>query len=283
MTRSDKIRWTVSNLLMLLGLYLLLFVGGRMADEQYNVYAARGDTSESLPAAPVSAGGASVPVASAPVPTPPSATAPEPTATERAPSVRRQSRLQELELDVEPASRLSNIVPPAAPPEAAPVAVPSTVTRIVIPAIGVDRKVVEVGWTVQKGPDGQDVAVWNVDKYRVGHHTGTSNPGGGGNIVLAGHSGGPAYPFNDIFYLKGGDQIQLYSAGQIYDYRVSDHILLDEEGQPLEKRRENARYIGPTDEEMITMVACWPLTGPDKFKQRIVIRAKPAAAFSAAP
>ncbi len=29
-----------------------------------------------------------------------------------------------------------------------------------------------------------------------------------------------------------------------------------------------------------TMIACWPLTGPDKFKQRIVIRAKPASVVS---
>ena len=93
--------------------------------------------------------------------------------------------------------------------------------------------------------------------------------------MLAGHSGGRAYPFNDIYYLKPDDLVQLYSNGQMYDYAVSDHILLDEVGQPLAKRLENARYIGPVDEEVITMVACWPLTGPDKFKQRIVIRAKP--------
>jgi sortase A len=137
--------------------------------------------------------------------------------------------------------------------------------------------VVEVGWTVQH-QDGQEVAVWDVDKYRVGHHKGTSNPGAGGNIVLSGHSGGPAYPFNDIYWLQPGDLIQLYSNGQVYDYNVSDHILVDEVGQPLEKRLENARYIEPTDEEMITMVACWPLTGPNKFSQRIIIRAKPASA-----
>ncbi len=86
---------------------------------------------------------------------------------------------------------------------------------------------------------------------------------------------------NDIYYLKPGDLIQLYSNGKPHDYTVSDHILLDEVGQPLEQRLENARYIGPADEELVTMVACWPLTGRDKFKQRIVIRAKPAGTASA--
>ena len=36
---------------MLLGLYLLFLVGGLMADEQYNVYAASGTTDETVPAA----------------------------------------------------------------------------------------------------------------------------------------------------------------------------------------------------------------------------------------
>ncbi len=129
---------------------------------------------------------------------------------------------------------------------------------------------------IQQAENGQNIAVWDVDKYRVGHHHGTSNPGGGGNIVLAGHSGGYQYPFNDIYYLQAGDVIQLYSNGQLYDYTVTETLVVDEDGQPLEKRLENARYIQPTDEEMVTMVTCWPLTGPDKFKQRVIVRAKPA-------
>ena len=68
---------------------------------------------------------------------------------------------------------------------------PSTISRIVIPQIAIDKKVIEVGWTVEQA-EGQELAIWDVDKYRVGHHSGTSNPGAGGNIVLAGHSGGRA-------------------------------------------------------------------------------------------
>jgi LPXTG-site transpeptidase (sortase) family protein len=172
-----------------------------------------------------------------------------------------------------PNDALSNVVP-AKSNEGEP----STISRMVIPTLELDKKVIEVGWTIQKQADGQEVAVWDVDKYRVGHHKGTSNPGGGGNIVLAGHSGGYAYPFNDIFYLKPGDLIELYSNDQLYQYTVTDHILVDEVGQPLEKRLENARYIEPTDEEVVTMVACWPLTGPNKFAQRIIIRSKPLGA-----
>lgn len=258
MTTRQKILLTISNLLILIGVYLLLFVGGVMADEQYNVYAASGANEELAPvmelAPPVT--DPAQPQADAAVPAP----------------ARPAARFNIPILNNGSAGALTNAVP-----STSAYGGPSTLTRMVIPAIGVDKKVVEVGWTVQQQDDGQEVAVWEVDKYRVGHHQGTSNPGGGGNIVLAGHSGGRAYPFNDIFYLKQGDRIELYSSGQLYEYTVSEHILVDEVGQPLEKRLENARYIEPTDEEIVTMVACWPLTGPDKFKQRIIIRAKPVA------
>lgn len=262
MSRQRKIALTFGNLFILIGVYLLLFVGGLFADQQYNVYAASGGSPIDLP----------TPTRSVPTPTAaaqaangtvtPSAA---PAGTSTATAVPSIETISAPNVD----NQLSNAVPAATGDFG-----PSTLSRIVIPAIAVDRKVVEMGWTVQV-QDGQEVAVWDVDKYRVGHHKGTANPGQGGNIVLSGHSGGWQYPFNDIFYLKQGDLIQLTSNGTVYDYKVSDHILVDEVGQPLEKRLENAKYIEPTDEEMITMVACWPLTGPDKFKQRIIIRAKP--------
>ncbi len=143
-----------------------------------------------------------------------------------------------------------------------------------IPAIQLDKQVAEVAWTTQL-EGGREVAVWDVEKYRVGHHQGSGNPGGGTNIVLAGHSGGRAYPFNDIYYLKPGDLMELWSKGQVFNYAVSEHIVVDEEGQSIEKRIANAHYIQPTDEEVVTLVACWPLTGKDKFKQRVIIRAIP--------
>ena len=273
MTTIGKMLHTLGNLLMLTGLYVLLYVGGLFADEQYNVYAASGANDERTPVVRAGRGDEDIPAVAASLPPLAPAASSATTPVKSSPEARMPRRLSMVEPDGGSEGQLTNVVPAVAAETG-----PSTVTRIVIPAIEVDKKVVEVGWTVERQPDGQAVAIWDVDKYRVGHHRGTANPGGGGNIVLAGHSGGKAYPFNDIYYLKPGYLIQLYSNGDPHDYIVSEHILLDEDGQPLEKRVENARYIGPADEELVTMVACWPLTGPDKFKQRIVIRAKPAGA-----
>lgn len=262
---------------MLTGLYVLLFVGGLLADEQYNVYAASGDTELDLPVA------AEVAPTPAPAePNPPAAAEGNSGAVAQAdpvvadppvPSIAGPSRFDVPFLNNN-SSELTNAAPPMQFGSD-----PSTVSRIVIPAIALDKKVVQVGYAVQQNDDGQPIAVWDVDKYRVGHHQGTSNPGDGSNIVLAGHSGGAAYPFNDIYWLEPGHVIQLTSNDQIYDYTVTERLVVDEDGQPWEKRQENARYMDPTDQEMVTMITCWPLVdqpGIPKFSQRVIVRAQPA-------
>src|SRR6185503_9007519 len=165
-------------------------------------------------------------------------------------------------------------------PDSAQAAKSPTVTRVSIPSIGVDSKVVEVGWDVEQ-QGGQQVAVWQVAEYAVGQHRGSANPGEGGNIVLAGHVGGYGKVFKDLFYVKPGDQITLYSAGQQYMYVVQERLLLTEEGVSAEQHAANAQYIAPTDHEVVTLVTCWPPKGPDRFTQRVVVRAVPFAASSA--
>ena len=150
----------------------------------------------------------------------------------------------------------------------------STVSRVAIPSIGVDSKVVEVGWDVKQQGD-QQVAVWQVAEYAVGQHRGSANPGEGGNVILAGHVGGYGKVFRDLYYVKPGDQITLYSGGQQYLYTVRERLLVTEEGVSVEQHAANAQLIAPTDHEVVTMVTCWPPNGPDKFTQRVVVRAVP--------
>jgi sortase A len=247
--------WMFGHALLLVGAVVLATVGGVWASAQAQIDAARGDVETTVRA--------SIPThpAGSPVrrgrPTEPPAIAPG---------------------SPQPRVPIPILNSSSAMDQSTPVAVTmeerSTITRLVIPAIALDRKVVEVGWSTEE-IDGQDVAVWEVDRYRVGHHHGSSNPGGGSNIVLTGHSGGNAYPFNELFYLKPGDLIEVTSAGQLYQYTVTEQQLVDEVGQPLATRLQNARFMEPTDTEVITMIACWPLTGPTKFSQRVIVRAQP--------
>ena len=240
LSQRAKVLWTFGNLFMLIGLVLLLYVGGIYSQAEYERYAARGDTD---------------------VPAPP-AVVPQDD-QEPAPFV-----APVLSSGASDEGRVVSTVPVVSAEHA------STISRIRIPSISVDSKVVEVGWDVEK-QGGQDVAVWQVAEYAVGQHRGSANPGEGNNIVMAGHVGGYGKVFKDLYYVKPGDQLIINSAGQEYLYTVQERLLVTEEGVSPEQHAANAQLIAPTRQEMVTLVTCWPPKGPDRFTQRVVVRAQP--------
>lgn len=264
--RRQHLYWTLGNLLLFGGLYLLLYVGGLYADVQYHIMAARGDSDIEAPRIVV--GGVDAPVVrSRPVGTP----APAPAASE-APATLPS-------FDAPILAAQGQIASPLPKPE---VVVPvARVERIVLPSIKVDSKVIEVGWDIVE-ENGTQMAVWEVAEYAVGQHHGSANPGEGGNIVLAGHVGGYGKVFRDLYYVLPGDPVVVYSEGRQFKYVVTERYIVDEVGAPAEQRAANAAMIGPTDHEVVTMVTCWPLLGPNKFKQRVIIRATPFGASAPA-
>lgn len=281
-----KALWTLGNFLMLLGVYVLLFVGGLLADERYNYLAAQGDSEIPLPEMPlvattstaVASGAATTPVSivqpTAVAPTPTAAAGQMPEEDDLASMIIERPRYSLLpELNNAGDGKEINTLPPVQSIYFGP----STLASIRIPGIKVNRKVQPVGMRVEV-QNGKPVAFWEVAKYTVGHHENTANPGQQGNIVLAGHSGGDAYPFNALYYLEAGDEILLRTQDdKQHVYVVSERHVVDEVGPQVteEQRRENARFIEPTATEMVTMVTCWPLTGKDKFTQRVIVRAVP--------
>ncbi|HEU5014119.1 MAG TPA: sortase [Roseiflexaceae bacterium] len=240
MTRRAKIFWTLGNCLMLFGVLTLLYAGGLYSIDMYGRYAARGDSD--VPMVVVTE-----------------------TSDEEA----------EPAPFVAPVLNTSSAAAADSSTQAAP-EYHGTVARIVIPSIKVDSKVVEVGWDMESVGD-QQVPVWQVAKYAVGQHEGSANPGEGGNIVMAGHVGGFGLVFKLLYYVKPGDQITLYSNGEQYLYVVKDRLLVQEEGVSPEQHAANAQLIAPTDHEMVTLVTCWPGSGPDKFTKRVVVQAVPFA------
>jgi LPXTG-site transpeptidase (sortase) family protein len=256
-TRRRRVYWTLGNLLAIAGLYLLFYVGGVYSEIAYHRMAARGDSDIAALQVlmDVGAGQADISVTGASVALPSAAPAALPAF--EAPALAGQSEAES----------------GAAPKEVRP----ALVQRIVIPSIKVDSKVIEVGWEVVE-QNGQHVAVWQVAEYAVGQHRGSANPGEGGNIVLAGHVGGYGKVFRDLFYVRPGEPVVLYSEGRQFLYTVKERLVVTEEGVSPEQRAENARLIAPTDYEVVTLVTCWPLTGPQKYTQRVIIRAVPYAA-----
>lgn len=249
LSRRAKLLWTLGNTLMLIGAVLLAYVGGLYAQAEYGRYAARGDTEAPPPRVLSSPNPAALGIL---------------TSNEPAPFVAPL-------LNQAGEGQLISDVPPAS---GAPT---GTVDRVIIPSIELDSKVVEVGWDVQQ-IRGEDVAVWQVAEYAVGHHHGSAGPGGGENIVLAGHVGGYGKVFKDLIAVKPGDSITLYSAGQQYLYTVTEQIVVKEEGVSPEQQAANALYIGPTNHEVVTLITCWPPRGPEKFMYRVIVRATPFGA-----
>jgi sortase A len=131
-------------------------------------------------------------------------------------------------------------------------------TRIVIPTLGIDAPVVKVSW-YRTEINGQVQAAWEVpDAYAAGWHETSAPLGVPGNTVLNGHNTTNGEIFRDLYTLKTGDGIVLYSEGISHTYAVSDTLILPEAGQLLQARLDSARYVMSTDDERLTLVTCHP-------------------------
>ena len=143
--------------------------------------------------------------------------------------------------------------------------------RIVIPAVGLDASVVEVGWQVVRVGE-QVRGVWDTVAGAAGHHRGSADPGQPGNCVLSAHSsdaGGAVVRRLDE--LASGEIVELHTVdGQCYEYIVDTVLVLDELGATLAEKRAHARWLDPTDEPVLTLITCWPAWS---YTHRIVVRA----------
>jgi len=125
---------------------------------------------------------------------------------------------------------------------------PNQALRLVIPAINVDSQVVQ--------GDG-----WEQLKKGVGQHIGSSDPGRNGNMVLSAHDDIFGEIFKNLDKLQPGDELQIYTASQIYTYVITA-----------------ARLVAPTDVSVMnatghpsaTLISCYPYLVD---KQRIVVLA----------
>jgi sortase A len=144
-------------------------------------------------------------------------------------------------------------------------------SHLTIPAINVDSSVIEVGVSPVE-IDGQQAYIWDVAPYAVGHNFSSADPGEGENVVLTGHDDWQGEVFKNLYKLKKGDEVDVQAGDRQIKYHVDDILLLPEVGQPLEKRIENAKFIGTTGDERLTLVTCWPYGVDD---HRVIVIARP--------
>jgi sortase A len=163
--------------------------------------------------------------------------------------------------------------PTAAPAPAAPAAL-APPDRLVAPTIGLDTKVLTVGWHEVKNTNGTTDLEWDVATFAAGWHKTSAPPGQVGNTVIAGHSDIEGEVFKNLAQLKVGDPITIFAGGREFDYKVTDTFIVQEKDVPMEQRLQNARWIGPFPDNRLTMLTCWP---PNNNTHRAFVIARPVA------
>lgn len=148
--------------------------------------------------------------------------------------------------------------------------------RLVIPSIRVDSPVINVSLvtTVRRG---QLVSTWQVARNAVGFHSTSALPGTLGNTVMSGHNNAWGRVFRDLIRIKHGDEIEVHTKDRVLRYKVEDKLLVQQVGTTVAQRHRNATWIGPTDDERLTLVSCWPYRRPT---HRLIVVARPIHAVS---
>ncbi|MCL4397902.1 class F sortase [Patescibacteria group bacterium] len=130
--------------------------------------------------------------------------------------------------------------PKPTPAVISPVNTSNSDNRLIIPAIGLDTKIVPTGL----GPDGLQVVP---DKI-PGWYALDSKPGERGNAVLVGHTPGI---FSKIINLKPGDKI--YADGATYE--VTKNVLYTVSNFPT------SDIYGPSNDFNLIMITCTGISG----------------------
>lgn len=146
---------------------------------------------------------------------------------------------------------------------------PGPAERIVIPTIGVNSRVVEIGAT----REGDGPWVWERPVFSVGHVRWSANPGEGSNIVMAGHISSPIEGEGEVFKRlpeipdllaqKKPVDVILYTAQGRYVYRVTKTMVVEPDASWV---------MDPTPDETVTLITCVP---DYVYSQRLIIVAKP--------
>lgn len=138
---------------------------------------------------------------------------------------------------------------------------PELPTRIVIPAIALDARVVEVGIVIEDGKP-----VWDTAAFAVGYHRGTALPGEKGNTVMAGHISSPLSRKGEVFRrlpeVRIGDRVEVYTAERHITYEITEIRVVAPTA---------VEVMDPTPDATLTLITCYP----DRvYTKRLVVVAK---------
>ena len=124
----------------------------------------------------------------------------------------------------------------------------SAVAMLAIPRLGLSEMVVE-------GAEEHEL------KLGPGHIRGTSLPGDGGNVGVAGHRD---TFFRPLRLIRGNDTIKVIVEEREYEYRVTSTEIVEP---------DDIQVLYPTGHETLTLVTCYPFDFVGAAPKRFVVRA----------
>lgn len=144
--------------------------------------------------------------------------------------------------------------------------------HLAAPAIGLDTTVQPLGWRqVQQGAE--EVSIWHMVDKAAGWHLNSVVPGQVGNAVISGHNNIGGSVFRKLDRLQPGDEITVQTnVGTAVTYLVTEVKIVPEKYASAAQRKANAQAIGPTSDERLTLVTCWPA---NSNTHRVIVVAHP--------
>jgi LPXTG-site transpeptidase (sortase) family protein len=132
--------------------------------------------------------------------------------------------------------------------------------RLIIPTIGLDSKVIQLGTRLDK----RGQLAWETAPFAIGHHRGTAGPGQNGNMVLSGHisSPGEGAVFHHLPDLKVGEGVIVATDERQYLYRVVDRKVVTP---------DEVSVMEPTPDPTATLITCVP---DGIYSHRLVVTAR---------
>jgi LPXTG-site transpeptidase (sortase) family protein len=141
----------------------------------------------------------------------------------------------------------------------APITQPLPARRIVIPSIGVESKVIQLGTKL----DRRGQIAWETAPFAVGQHKGLAGPGQNGNMVLSGHISSPneGAVFHRLPDLKVGEGVIVATDERQFLYRVVETKVVSP---------DEVSVMDHTSDATATLITCVP----DRvYSHRLVVTA----------
>jgi LPXTG-site transpeptidase (sortase) family protein len=141
-----------------------------------------------------------------------------------------------------------------------PIASALPARRLVIPTLGLDSKVIQLGTKL----DRRGELAWETAPFAVGQHKGLAGPGQNGNMVLSGHISSPSEGavFHRLPDLKVSEGVIVATEERQYLYRVVDVKTV---------KPDEVSVLDQTPDPTVTLITCVP---DGIYSHRLVVTAR---------